>query len=343
MLLAYCVGNGDWGEGNQPPCTGIFASHTDWVTGMAVAKGRIMASTSNDGTLKLWDLAAAARGAAGLGRADRWEDREGRRTGLGERLGGWGRDEQAANAHTNGDSGSVGAEVVDGSSHASDGSRAAASRYAASTAKSPDPPPPPPPPLRLSPLATVAGHSDYVKCLAYAPEGCVFVSGGLDQRILIWDLQRMAAPLMVLRTGDREVEAESAMTGGLSSGRPWVGEGAWFHIRDPARVVLRPGVASAGPNDVFELCRQNKGSVYCVDAWTDATLVASGGTDRMIRLLDPRAGSGPAARVCKLDGHRENVRCVRIDEGGTRVVSSSSMGLRNLMCAEKPLQIFKID
>lgn len=316
---------------------------------MAVAKERIMASTSNDGTLKLWDLAAAAKGSAGLGRADRWEDREEKRTGLGERLGGWGRDERGghhyeeSNVHINGDSGGAGTEVVDGSSNANDGNRAAASRCPASTAQSPDPPP-----VRLNPLATVAGHSDYVKCLAYAPEGCVFVSGGLDQRILIWDLQRMATPLMVLRTGDREVEGESAMTGGLSSGRPWVGEGAWFHIRDPARVVLRPGVASAGPNDVFELCRQKKGSVYCVDAWTDATLVASGGTDRMIRLLDPRAGSGPAARVCKLDGHRENVRCVRIDEGGTRVVSSSTTGLQNLppvmkifylKYAEKPIQI----
>ncbi|CAN0507034.1 unnamed protein product, partial [Laminaria digitata] len=40
-----------------PPCTGVFASHTDWVTALAVAAGRIMASASNDGTLKLWDLA----------------------------------------------------------------------------------------------------------------------------------------------------------------------------------------------------------------------------------------------------------------------------------------------
>ncbi|CAM9710516.1 unnamed protein product, partial [Ectocarpus fasciculatus] len=45
----------------QPPCTGVFASHTDWVTGLAVAEGRIMASASYDGTLKLWDLAAADR------------------------------------------------------------------------------------------------------------------------------------------------------------------------------------------------------------------------------------------------------------------------------------------
>lgn len=44
----------------------MFASHTDWVTGLAVAAGRIMASSSNDGTLKLWDLAAADTASGGL-------------------------------------------------------------------------------------------------------------------------------------------------------------------------------------------------------------------------------------------------------------------------------------
>jgi len=50
----------------QPPCTGIFASHTDWVTGLAVAEDRIMAPASYDGTLKLWDLAATERPSGGM-------------------------------------------------------------------------------------------------------------------------------------------------------------------------------------------------------------------------------------------------------------------------------------
>lgn len=113
--------------------------------------------------------------------------------------------------------------------------------------------------------------------------------------------------------------------GATAAVSPWWGDvdgggGAWAHLRDPSRVVLRPGQAATGPNEVLELCRQNKGSVYCVDAAADASLVASGGTDRMIRLLDPRAGGGVAAKICKLDGHGDNVRCVKIDEGGTRVV-----------------------
>lgn len=83
-------GEGDASEADpQPPCTGIFASHTDWVTALAVAAaGRIMASASNDGTLKLWDLAAADRGCAGDGGQEDWE--RGAGVGAGERLSGLG-------------------------------------------------------------------------------------------------------------------------------------------------------------------------------------------------------------------------------------------------------------
>lgn len=266
-------------------------------------------------------------------------------------------------------------------SHKYRGGGAAAKAGTAST--------PPSRPPRPNPLATVAGHGDYVKCLAYAQQGGVLVSGGLDKRILLWDLQRMSAPLMTLRSGaaaggvGRGAGSVSDADWG-SSGRLGAGAGAggggggritnnammmdadysqaagsscgsgsgngsgsgsgngigaatavaydeerstWARLRDPSRVVLRPGHAATGPNEVLELCRQNKGSVHCVDAAADASLVASGGTDRMIRLLDPRAGGGHAAKICKLDGHGDNVRCVKIDEGGTRVVSEEGRGV----------------
>lgn len=52
-----------------------------------------MASSSNDGTIKLWDLAAADIDlAAGGGRAGEQVDRDGR---VGKRLGDWGREEGA--------------------------------------------------------------------------------------------------------------------------------------------------------------------------------------------------------------------------------------------------------
>ncbi|CAM9252919.1 unnamed protein product, partial [Ectocarpus sp. 13 AM-2016] len=345
----------------QPPCTGVFASHTDWVTGLAVAEGRIMASASYDGTLKLWDLAAADRA--------RNTDKGGREAAAAaaaaaavvaaRRMEVGGRDEEDYRRWGLGGRGEEAAGEANGSGTGMHGVQDAAARAAASNRRTPPLPPPPPPP-RPSALATVAGHGDYVKCLTYAEQHGVLVSGGLDKRILLWDLQRMSAPLMVLRGGSGAADgggsdggwgagAGSASNNAMmnsagyspaagrqlgggqrqGAGAPWLsdeGEGGWTHLRDPLRVALRAGQAAAGPNEVLELCRQNKGSVHCVAAAADASLVASGGTDRMIRLLDPRAGGGQAAKVCKLDGHGDNVRCVKIDEGGTRVVSGSSDG-----------------
>ncbi|CAM9124711.1 unnamed protein product, partial [Scytosiphon promiscuus] len=289
----------------QPPCTGVFASHTDWVTGLAVAKGRIMASASYDGTLKL-------KAAGTLGSAKR---------GLGRGPGGTGRDQARAAAFHGTlakqalrsvgagrmaevppspkfQNNAAGGRVTKSAPAFSSGSDAFSPRAASGSSRTES---------RLRPPKLMSNRIVQIKskassrCLTYAEQGGILVSGGLDKRILLWDLQRMSAPLMQQRADD--------------------------HRRDPSRVVLWPGQAATGPNEVLELCRQNKGSVHCVAAASDASLVASGGTDRMIRLLDPRAGGGgQAAKICKLDGHRDNVRCVKIDEGGTRVVSGSTDG-----------------
>eukprot|EP00953_Heterococcus_sp_UTEX-ZZ885_P006473 3961-Heterococcus_DN1.PRE.4 len=40
----------------QPQCTAKLEGHTDWVTDIAVAHDRVLISCSNDGSLKLWDL-----------------------------------------------------------------------------------------------------------------------------------------------------------------------------------------------------------------------------------------------------------------------------------------------
>lgn len=60
MLTQAAAGEEPEAIASEARCSVIFASHTDWVTGLAVAAGRIMASSSNDGTIKLWDLAATA-------------------------------------------------------------------------------------------------------------------------------------------------------------------------------------------------------------------------------------------------------------------------------------------
>lgn len=89
----------------------------------------------------------------------------------------------------------------------------------------------------------------------------MLVSGGLDKRILLWDLQRMTAPLMTLRIdqeddggGARAMDVVEGVGGGGGGGRGeregYEENAAWLHLRDPSKVVMRPGVAAAGPNEV---------------------------------------------------------------------------------------------
>eukprot|EP00049_Salpingoeca_infusionum_P014070 m.262209 g.262209 ORF g.262209 m.262209 type:complete len:671 (+) comp15587_c1_seq2:119-2131(+) len=60
-------------------------------------------------------------------------------------------------------------------------------------------------------------------------------------------------------------------------------------------------------------------SVYAVDISKSGTIIASGASDRVIRLYDPR---GQAISVLK--GHADLVKTVRLNEDGTKLLSGSS-------------------
>ncbi|CAM9717668.1 unnamed protein product, partial [Discosporangium mesarthrocarpum] len=168
-----------------PQCTGVFASHTDWVTSLAVAKGRVMISGSHDGSVKLWDLACSPMPATvevGVGG-----------NGLGEEAGNSGHDVGRGEGSPSMGHAAMGA--TNGGSEAS-GDRATLGSHPLSRTL------PQPAPARPSPLMTGAGHADYVKCLAYAPGRDLLVSGGLDKRILSWDIRRITTPVAVLVDGE---------------------------------------------------------------------------------------------------------------------------------------------
>ena len=63
-------------------------------------------------------------------------------------------------------------------------------------------------------------------------------------------------------------------------------------------------------------------SIYCVDTDPAATIVAAGGTEKQLRLWDPRTQE----KVMKLRGHKDNIRAVKLSDDGRQCVSASSDG-----------------
>eukprot|EP00899_Mesostigma_viride_P015041 jgi/Mesvir1/23538/Mv18239-RA.1 len=67
-------------------------------------------------------------------------------------------------------------------------------------------------------------------------------------------------------------------------------------------------------------CEGHKDSIYSVAMSADGTLVASGSTEKVVRLWDPRSGQ----KLLKLKGHKDNVRAVYVDPSGRFCISGSS-------------------
>lgn len=51
------------------------------------------------------------------------------------------------------------------------------------------------------------------------------------------------------------------------------------------------------------------------------TVVLSGSTDKIVRLWDPRQNQNAIAKNIKFLGHSDMIRCIVVNEEGTRVTS----------------------
>lgn len=65
-----------------------------------------------------------------------------------------------------------------------------------------------------------------------------------------------------------------------------------------------------------------KDSIYSVATTPNMSLILGGGTDKCIRIFDPRTNEKPV----KLRGHTDNVRALVVNDDGTRVISAGSDG-----------------
>eukprot|EP00730_Choanoeca_flexa_P018333 TRINITY_DN8907_c0_g1_i2.p1 TRINITY_DN8907_c0_g1~~TRINITY_DN8907_c0_g1_i2.p1 ORF type:complete len:676 (+),score=143.77 TRINITY_DN8907_c0_g1_i2:223-2250(+) len=113
--------------------------------------------------------------------------------------------------------------------------------------------------------ATLNKHEDYVKAVRYSPVTKRFVSGGLDGKVVIWDISSMTE-------------------------------------------VTNTAIDTKVP------------SIYSIDINQEGTLIASGSSDKIVRLWDPRSRT----KAGTMKGHSDVVKCMQMSQDGTRVLTGSA-------------------
>ncbi|CAN1167976.1 WD repeat-containing protein 48 [Linum perenne] len=159
---------------------------------------------------------------------------------------------------------------------------------------------------------TFRQHSDYVTCLAAAERNSnIIASCGLGGEVFVWDIEAALAP--VSKSGDA-VEDE------CSNG---IGSGSTLPITSLRPVSSSNSITSHNPqtNGYTPIAAKgHKESVYALAMNDTGSVLVSGGTEKVVRVWDPRSGS----KTIKLRGHTDNIRTLLLDSTGRFCLSGSS-------------------
>ncbi|MBA0728438.1 hypothetical protein Golax_001338, partial [Gossypium laxum] len=152
---------------------------------------------------------------------------------------------------------------------------------------------------------TLRQHSDYVTCLAAAERNAnVVASGGLGGEVFVWDIEAAVTPLS--KSSDvMEDDCSNGINGSanslpISSLRPISSNNSIT-----AHTTQCPGYVPIA-------AKGHKESVYALAMNDNGSLLVSGGTEKVVRVWDPRTGS----KTMKLRGHTDNVRALLLDSTG---------------------------
>ncbi|HEY7123242.1 MAG TPA: serine/threonine-protein kinase [Ktedonobacterales bacterium] len=148
-------------------------------------------------------------------------------------------------------------------------------------------PEPPPPVSRIPsgaiPLSMLPGHTADIAVLNWAPDGMRLASAGADQSIFLWSVrQKVAAMLARYETRQSEILAFC-----------WAPDGKFFATSaNDATITLweAPDIGRPALGDdagkIQKAWWGHDGSVAALDWSADSTRIASGGSDRTVRLWD---------------------------------------------------------
>ncbi|KAJ0013253.1 hypothetical protein Pint_20598 [Pistacia integerrima] len=160
---------------------------------------------------------------------------------------------------------------------------------------------------------TLRQHSDYVTCLAAAEKNSNLVaSGGLGGEVFVWDIEAAVTPLS--KPSDVMEEDCSNGVNGSGNSLPITG----LRTINSSNSISVHTIQSHGY--VPTAVKGHKESVYALAMNDSGTLLVSGGTEKVVRVWDPRTG----LKTMKLRGHTDNIRALLLDSTGRFCLSGSS-------------------
>ncbi|KAI5566592.1 hypothetical protein POPTR_013G033800v4 [Populus trichocarpa] len=160
---------------------------------------------------------------------------------------------------------------------------------------------------------TLRQHSDYVICLAAAEKNSnVVASGGLGGEVFIWDVEAALTP--VSKSGDAMEDDCSNGVNGSANSLPVTS------LRTISSSNSISAHTSQSHGYVPVGAKGHKESVYALAMNDSGTRLVSGGTEKVVRVWDPRTGS----KAMKLRGHTDNIRALLLDSTGRYCLSGSS-------------------
>ncbi|KAG9508421.1 WD repeat-containing protein 48-like protein, partial [Fragariocoptes setiger] len=165
-------------------------------------------------------------------------------------------------------------------------------------------------------IKSMEHHTDWVNDIILCRNGQNLISVSSDTTIKVWNAHSGFC-LSTLRSHRDYVKCLA-----YAQDKEYVASACFegvIYLWDVMTLTSLTSVKSTVTTKTLEGC---KNSIYSLATNPAGTLVASGSTEKVIRLWDPRTRQ----KLLKLRGHSDNVRTLLLSPDGTQLVSGSSDG-----------------